>query len=194
MQRLILPLLLLIIVSCSETNESTPVDINENDLGIISASVFSDDTNLDGKALYDTATPGHSAKYERAFENAPPMIPHNTEGFFPITMKSNICLSCHMPAVAEAAGAVALPETHFTSLRPAITMEDGIYKTDVGGAEIVKRRTPETLSNLYFSCNQCHAPQATITVDIENLFTPEFRELLNKNRSTLDDQVTEGIR
>ena len=39
---------------------------------------------------------GEAQRYERAFENAPPMIPHDLEGLMPITTDNNMCISCHM--------------------------------------------------------------------------------------------------
>lgn len=181
-----------ILISCGEAKVNSPESIDENELGIINASVLSENTNLDGKVSYSDKAPGTSERFERSFENAPPLIPHNTEGFFPITADKNICLSCHMPALAAAVKSIPLPETHFTSLRIQEHKVDGEYVVD-DGSTMVKTKTPDQLSAAYYSCNQCHVPQANVTVNIENLFTPEFRDLLNKDRSNLSEKVTEGI-
>ncbi len=197
MYKNLIPILLILLVSCSQADNTKQTEnrfIDEDELGLITASVFSHNTLGALKAEYPTLEPGESDKIERSFENAPPMIPHNTEGFFPITIANNICLTCHLPALVEASGAVPLPETHFTSMRPQIEKKGGLYILDEPGTQIVRTKTPDVLSNAYFSCNQCHVPQANITVDIENLFTPEFRKLLNKSSSSLNENVTEGVK
>lgn len=193
MYRNLIPLLLIVFISCGKTgDEQINKPVSEDELGMITASVFSDNTLEKGVAEFPVDSPGQSQRIERAFENAPPMIPHNTEGFFPITFEKNICLSCHLPALAAVTGAIPLPETHFTSLRPTMVEVDGVYKMHEGSS-MTRTKTPDAISNAYFSCNQCHVPQAKISVDIENLFTPEFRKLLNKDRSTLYKQVGEGV-
>ena len=194
MYRNLIPLLLVVVLfSCGQTeNTQMKQQVSEDELGIITASVFSDNTLEKSFSDYPTSDPGESERIERAFENAPPMIPHNTEGFFPITIKNNICLTCHMPDLAVATGAIPLPETHFTSMRPNIVEVDGKYVV-AEGSNLTRTKTPNTLSHAYFSCNQCHVPQANITVDIENLFTPQFRQLLNKEKSNLYENVGEGV-
>ncbi len=197
MYRNLIPVLLIFLVSCQQADNTKQTEsklIADEELGIITASVFSENTLTPAKPVYSTTAPGESQKIERAFENAPPMIPHNTEGFFPITIDKNICLTCHMPALAEAAKSIPLPETHFTSLRPQIEKEGDLYHLYDLDNQVVKSKTPDVLSHAYFSCNQCHVPLAEVTVDIENLFTPEFREMLSKSSSTLSDNVSEGVR
>ena len=44
------------------------------------------------KADYDRPAPGASTKFERAYKDAPPMIPHSVEGLIPITKMNNQCL------------------------------------------------------------------------------------------------------
>ncbi len=44
---------------------------------------------------YRTAPAGTSTKFARAYENAPPMIPHDIEGMLPITIDNNQCATCH---------------------------------------------------------------------------------------------------
>ncbi len=197
MLRKFLPVLLIILVSCSQSkkieNAESTVLIPEEELGFISASVYSENT-LDGSvAEYSVVTPGKSEKFDRAFENAPPMIPHGTVGFFPITIKQNICLTCHLPALAVATGSVALPETHFTNLRPEIVQKGNLYHLYDLNNKVEQSDRSGTLVNAYFNCNQCHVPQAKVSIDIENLFTPEFRQMLNKNSSNLSDKLNEGF-
>ena len=118
---------------------------------------------------------GEAQRYERAFENAPPMIPHDLEGLVPITTDNNMCISCHMPEVAEGIGATSIPKSHFYSIR---------YKKDTEGE----------LSQDRFVCTVCHAPQANIEPKFKNDFVPEYRDANSTERSNLLDVLNEGVR
>ncbi len=165
--------------------------IEEDQLGIIDADVKSEDTNLKSMARYVDSKPGESEKIERSFENAPPLIPHTTIGFFPIKKDNNICLSCHLPEKVKETGAVELPATHFTDLRPVMIEVDGVLEfEDESSMHIQKLDEP---NHAYFNCSQCHVPQTQVTINIENLFTPEFREEHGLEKSNLNDNLEEGI-
>ncbi|MCL3781633.1 nitrate reductase cytochrome c-type subunit; periplasmic nitrate reductase electron transfer subunit [Prolixibacteraceae bacterium JC049] len=189
-QYYIILLLLAIIFGC-ETKQKSITEIDEDQMGFIVADVESEDTNLPGKAEFIVTNPGQSELIERSFENAPPMIPHTTEGFFPIKKANNICLSCHLPAVADSVGAVPVSDTHFASLRPKMVLKDGKYQFEEPTEKVFKKDLKH-LNNSYFNCGQCHAPVAKVKVDITNLFTPEFRSKLDKQKSTLNKRVDEG--
>jgi nitrate reductase (cytochrome), electron transfer subunit len=186
----ILVLMLMLMVACGN-DDGNSQEIDEDKLGFIEADVESEETNLKNKAVFVDYTPGTAPKFDRAFENAPPMIPHTTEGFFPIKVDNNICLSCHTPELAEDVGAIPMPETHFASLRPKLIKEGDKYVMPENSKVTVKEL--KEFNTAYFSCSQCHAPQADITVDIKNLFTPEFRAKLGKEKSNLKEKVKEGI-
>ncbi len=181
--------LVAITLGCShkKTNEI----IEDEQLGIITADVKSEDTNLKSKARYGDAKPGEAETFERAFENAPPLIPHTTVGFFPIKMDNNICFSCHLPEKAEETGAVKLPDTHYTDLRPVMVEADGVLEfEDESQIHIQELDEP---NHAYFNCSQCHVPQTRVTINIENLFTPEFREEYGLEKSNLKDKLEEGV-
>ncbi|MEN8202056.1 MAG: nitrate reductase cytochrome c-type subunit [Bacteroidota bacterium] len=165
--------------------------IRDEQLGIIDADVKSEDTNLKSKARYGDTKPGESEKFERAFENAPPLIPHTTIGFFPIKMDNNICFSCHLPEKAEETGAVKLPDTHYTNLRPDMVEEDGVLEFE--DESIIHLEDLDEPGHAYFNCSQCHVPQTQVSVNIENLFTPDFREEFGLEKSNLKDNLEEGI-
>jgi len=165
--------------------------IEEDTLGLIDASVKSEETNLKEKADYAQLQPGKAEKIDRAFENAPPLIPHTTTGFFPIKGENNICFSCHLPDKVEKSGAVAIPATHFTSLRPKMVEVDGVLQFEDEQDVYVEKL--DTTNHAYFNCSQCHVPQTDVTVDIENLFTPEFREEFGLEKSNLDETLKEGV-
>lgn len=178
--------LCLAVIACKSESKKK---IDEDKMGLIDADVRDVETNLKKKAEYNNHMPGSGNLIDRSFENAPPMIPHTTDGFFPITPKNNICLSCHMPDKIEISKAIAIPETHFTTLRPKMTLKDGKYIM----ADTITFSPKKELNKAYFNCSQCHAPQSTISVNIENLFTPEFRAENGLKKSNLKDKLKEGV-
>jgi nitrate reductase (cytochrome), electron transfer subunit len=165
--------------------------IDEDELRIIDANVKSEETNLKSMAKYNDATPGTSERIDRAFENAPPLIPHTTEGFFPITIQNNICLSCHMPDKVATSGAVQIPATHFTTLRPKMVEVNGVLQFEKESGVHIQEL--DSLNSAYYNCSQCHVPQTNVTVNIENLFTPEFREEHGLEKSSLKEKLKEGL-
>ena len=118
---------------------------------------------------------GEAQRYERSFENAPPMIPHDLEGLIPITADNNMCVSCHMPEVAKDVGATPIPKSHLYSIR---------NKKDLEGK----------LSDDRFNCTVCHVPQANVEAKFKNNFKPEYRDANSTSRSNLLDVLNEGVR
>ena len=118
---------------------------------------------------------GEAQKYERSFENAPPMIPHDLEGLIPITADNNMCVTCHMPEVAKDVGATAIPKSHLYSIR---------NKKDLDGK----------LSDDRFNCTTCHVPQANVEAKFKNNFKPEYRDANSSQHSNLLDVLNEGVR
>jgi len=151
---------------------------------------------------YEAPAPGSGVRYERAFVNAPPMIPHSVEGLLPITKASNACLSCHMPEVAEAAKATPIPPSHFTNYRPETAMKDGkVLKEgkELGAANtsdvvIAKAKKLNTLYQGRFNCSQCHAPQSNLAPVVDNVFQADFgKDGELKAKSNLIDVMNEGV-
>ena len=118
---------------------------------------------------------GEAQRYERSFENAPPMIPHDLEGLIPITADNNMCVTCHMPEVAKDVGATAIPKSHLYSIR---------NKKDLDGK----------LSDDRFNCTVCHVPQANVEAKFKNNFKPEYRDANSSQHSNLLDVLNEGVR
>lgn len=184
-------LFVVFVFTACHSNKSDKKFIDEDELGFIDADVNSADTELPHKAAFTKATPGVSGTLVRSFENAPPLIPHNTDGFFPIKINNNICFTCHLPDNAKATGATSMPKTHFTNLRPKMTEVEGKMVFDE--QKTLTQEDLEKPNNAYFNCSQCHVPQAEVSMNIENLFTPEFRDEFNLHESNLKDRLTEGI-
>nr|WP_314564992.1 nitrate reductase cytochrome c-type subunit [uncultured Campylobacter sp.] len=118
---------------------------------------------------------GEAQRYERSFENAPPMIPHDLEGLIPITADNNMCVTCHMPEVAKDVGATPIPKSHLYSIR---------NKKDLDGK----------LSDDRFNCTVCHVPQANVEAKFKNNFKPEYRDANSSQHSNLLDVLNEGVR
>ncbi len=150
---------------------------------------------------FDAPAPGSGVRYERAFVNAPPMIPHSVEGLLPITKANNACLSCHMPEVAAAAKATPIPPSHFVNFRPDTEMKDGkVIKEgkELGAANtsdvvIAKAKKLNTLYQGRYNCSQCHAPQANIDTAVGNTFQADFGDGALKAKSNLIDVMNEGV-
>ncbi len=152
---------------------------------------------------YSKDAPGTSKRIERAYMNAPPMIPHSVDGLLPITRENNQCLSCHMPEVAKSMGATPIPPSHFINFRPDTKMKDGkvikegkVVGEDIKNTSDIKLAKVKKLNGLYqgrFNCSQCHAPQANVKPLVENSFTPDFKDDKLKGKSNLVDVINEGV-
>jgi cytochrome c-type protein NapB len=183
----------MLLVGCNGANTQTGTQNKENIKPIIDESQlgYRGTTNLLNEdvvppaVVYHSAAPGTSKKFKRAYQDAPPMIPHDTTGMLPITKDNNQCLMCHMPDVASSMGATPIPISHFTNFRPHTAVKgDEILKN----GKVIKNTSSETQSNvsikvnkseqkLYagrFNCSQCHAPQATNQLVDQNSFKPVY--------------------
>ena len=112
---------------------------------------------------------------ERAFENAPPMIPHSTEGMLPITKDNNACTSCHLPDIAEAVGAVSMPKSHFYNFRDNVDLQG-------------------QMDDSRFNCVICHTTQLNAPALVGNNFKADFRQDNGNVRSNLLDVLNEGLK
>jgi cytochrome c-type protein NapB len=140
---------------------------------------------------YSTNAPGTSQRMERAFENAPPMIPHSTEGLIPITKDKHMCISCHMPEIAVVMKSTPIPPSHMTDYRPDVNVNsDGkitkpnVVQKDLGGKLDMSR----------YMCTQCHVPQADISPAIQNNFEAAYRKREARNQSNLSENISEGVK
>lgn len=176
--------------------------VSDRALGLRKTDVMSEDIEP-MKFDYDRPAPGSSTKFERAYKDAPPMIPHSVEGFLPITKENNQCLGCHLPEVAKSMGATPISKTHFTDYRPKTVMKDGnvVKEGKIVGKELkntsdIKLAKVKKLGKLYegrFNCSQCHAPQARVKTDVANTFKADYRGNVYKEHSSLADAMNEGI-
>lgn len=149
--------------------------IDDSEIGLRKLSL-KDESNVTLRDInYSAQAAGLSTRLERAFENAPAMIPHDLEGLVPITIELNMCVTCHMPEFAKDVGSTPVPKSHLVDLRSGV---------DNGGV----------LDGSRYNCVQCHSPQAKVDIIIENNFEPEFRYKDSNSTSNLLDVLNEGIR
>jgi cytochrome c-type protein NapB len=147
---------------------------------------------------YSKAAPGTSKKFERSYQNAPPMIPHSVEGLLPITIKNNACLGCHMPNVAASMGATPIPPTHFKDfffetksklIKHKLYEDEAAYK-----ARLAKLAKKEDIAPQRYNCSQCHAPQANAKPLVANTFKPDYKNPEAKHKSFLNKELMEGVK
>lgn len=182
-------------VGCTAANQT----MSEESIGLRKTDLYSEDTTVGDKTEYIKKAAGESMLIERAFENAPPMIPHTVEGMIPITINNNACTGCHVPGVAESLKATPIPKSHFTDFRPATSIaKDGkIAKNGmaVDNTSDLKTsgKTLDTLSGTRFNCTLCHAPQSMATDAPANNFQADFRAEGHNMKSNLVDNINEGV-
>jgi cytochrome c-type protein NapB len=186
-----LTILVLLVTGCNNQKEKKWVD--DENIDMSDELLLSDESILTDMPEYSKIRGGESEVIQRSFENAPPLIPHRVGGFLPIKSDDNKCLRCHMPDKAPEFKAIPLPETHFTSYRPGVIEEDGIYRVDAAEGEVVEKDLNH-FNWALFNCSQCHVPQAEVTVEISNVFDPEYRSGSDKSKSNLKDKMGEGVR
>ena len=123
--------------------EAAAPDYGDSGLGLRPQTLFDEEGVEPPTATYPTAPPGTSQVLSRAYPLAPPQIPHSTMGLLPITKDGNACQACHMPAVAAAMRATAIPVSHMNG---------------------------DAISNARYNCSQCHVPQANVGLLVQNDF------------------------
>jgi len=181
-------------------------EVTESTLGLRKDSLYTEDNKeLPAVTDYSRPAPGSSTRFERAYVNAPPMIPHSVDGLLPITTNNNQCIGCHMPEAAKGMGATPIPVSHFTNYRPTTVYKDGELvkegKTvgmngelgNVGDIKIAKAKKLDHLYQGRFNCSQCHAPQSKIDTDVANTFKADGLDDHHKGHSTLADAMNEGV-
>ncbi len=153
---------------------SQPKTMSEDDIGMRHEPLYDEKKVMPAHGEYGSAEPGKSKKLGRAFENSPPLIPHDLTGMLPIAETNNSCLNCHMPEHATAIGATALPKSHF-------------FDIDTG------KDLGDKLDGKRFFCMECHVPQVNIPEPIKNTFRPDYRNKKSKTSSNLLDILNEGV-
>ncbi|EJK3601909.1 nitrate reductase cytochrome c-type subunit [Campylobacter jejuni] len=149
--------------------------VSSEQIGLRKASLENENKVNLVEANFTTLQPGESTRFERSYENAPPLIPHAIEDLLPITKDNNMCLSCHDKAIAADASATPLPASHYYDFRH-------------------NKTTGDMISDSRFNCTQCHVPQSDAKPLVGNSFKPEFKNEQLKSRSNLIDVINEGVK
>ena len=63
---------------------NAPKTVTEDSLGLRKVDIYSEDKAAPAETKYGTSAPMSGYKIERAYQNAPPMIPHDVEGMLEI--------------------------------------------------------------------------------------------------------------
>ena len=92
--------------------------IDDDSIGLRKVELLSEDKAAPAETKYGTSAPTSGYKIERAYQNAPPMIPHDVEGLLEITPDNNACIGCHEAAVAPSMNATPIPKSHYINFRP----------------------------------------------------------------------------
>jgi cytochrome c-type protein NapB len=182
-------------------------EVSELTLGLRQTDLYSEKSETAPvKTDYSRPAPGQSTRFERAYVNAPPMIPHSVDGLLPITQNNNQCLGCHMPDAAKAMGATPIPTSHFTNYRPTTVYKNGELvkegktvgmKGQLGNVSDIKLAKVKKLNHLYqgrFNCSQCHAPQSKVDTVVGNTFQSDGLTDELKGKSNLIDVINEGVK
>lgn len=151
--RLLASFILMSVASSALFAEPT---IKANEMGLSRESVFNVPTPK--VYHYGTTPPGESKVLPRAYQGAPPQIPHDIADSLPITPVSNMCIACHdQPAEwgkPRAAGiATPMPPSHYTDQRNA------------------PGKVTDHLINARYNCNLCHVAQTDAPPLVENTFS-----------------------
>ncbi len=166
--------------------------VTEESLGLRKVDLYSEDYAKPDETKYSDAYAGSGKMYNRAFQDAPPMIPHDVEGMLPITINNNSCTGCHMPQVASSMNATAIPESHFIDFRPTSRAIGGTNTSSADMKDISIKKM-DKLAGARFNCSACHAPQSEGQL-VENTFSPEFTtEDGAKKSSWSGSNLTDGL-
>lgn len=184
----------------SDGTASTVSNESSQSLSLRKGDAFSESADMVGaKTQYSDKAPGTSTKIERAFQDAPPMIPHSVEGLLPITTANNSCVGCHMPEVAPAMKSTPIPKSHFVNFRPKHNFDGKQFTKVVDNQknEVAISEASTKLSMSRFSCTQCHAPQSSGDAPA-NTFQAEFSSKDGATTSSWyehmnDDLATNGL-
>lgn len=147
---------------------------SEEELGLRHETLYNETSTVPVHGEPIAKEPGESTKFERSFENSPPLIPHDITGMLPLALTDNICMGCHMPSEAAGTGATPIPKSHLVDLATG---------KDLGGK----------LDGSRYNCMQCHVIQTTLTPAVKNIFKGEFRDEKGRYRSNLINNLNEGV-
>lgn len=168
--------------------------IDDESIGLRKVDLLSEEKAAPDETKYGTSQPMSGYKIDRAYQNAPPMIPHDVEGMLNITRDNNACIGCHDAAVAESMGATPIPKSHYIDFSPKHKLEGEKFVKSIDNMKNeVSIKPIDTISNARFNCNACHAPQSTGDLAVENTFKPDFAREDGQHKSTWHEVLTDDL-
>jgi cytochrome c-type protein NapB len=189
----------LLFVGCGDTatptaSETVKPTISEESLGLRKTNLYEETAETEGDAThYGKSAAGSGYKIKRAFQDAPPMIPHDVEGMLPIKITDNQCIACHDPAVAKDMGATPYPSSHMINFRPSGSYAIKGENTSDGTLKHISIKKVNKLVGARFNCSQCHAPQADAPAP-KNNFEADYTSADGASRSSWSGaKLMEGI-
>ncbi|MEA2110822.1 MAG: nitrate reductase cytochrome c-type subunit [Campylobacterota bacterium] len=193
---------ILMLTGCNEASSAAPAAqksvsgdfVTEESLGLRKTDLYSEKADTVGdKTALNTATAGTSKMMKRAFQDAPPMISHSVEGMLPITISNNACTGCHLPDVASSMGATSIPSSHFMNFRPTSMAVSGKNTSSADMADVSIKKE-QKLVGARFNCSQCHAPQSTGDLVVENTFEAQYTDKDGATKSSWSGtSLTDGL-
>jgi cytochrome c-type protein NapB len=187
-------------VTLSSAKEPSIKFIDADSIGLRKTTMDGEDNTTPEKTNYSKKAAGTSKKIKRAFQDAPPMIPHDTEGMLPITINDNQCIMCHMPAAAKemGMGATPVPVSHLTNFRPYHKLDgegsnEEFTKITDDMNNDTKIEKKDVLVGARFNCSACHAPQSSGQL-VNNNFKAKFTDKNGAKKSSWNGKkFTEGL-
>ena len=137
------------IVMRDSTGNQSPVP--DRELGLRKTSLTDD--RVPPAFVFTDAAPGDNQRLPRAYDGAPPLIPHSLNGLVPITSSENACLLCHQTGSTDPANPPQVPRSHLTDFRRA--------------PDVVR----DTVAGARWNCTACHVIQSNAPVLVGNTFT-----------------------
>ena len=155
MRRILWVALLVFVAGCVRTMDvgsASAVGVPDTGIGLSKAAV----TDVPDPLLFArvNSEPGDEPLPPRAFEDAPPAIPHTLEDMLPITLSENTCVECHEMEEKEPGEPTPIPASHYEDLRHA----PGKPRDTVAGAR--------------YLCISCHTMQSDATPLVGSSFQP----------------------
>jgi cytochrome c-type protein NapB len=127
--------------------------IDPENMGLSKTSVF--ETPTPSAYDYNDTKPGRNDWLPRAWEGAPPQIPHRIEEYLPVVAGDNQCLDCH-----DIPKYIGKPKNTDRSVKNKSPMSRAHYAD----------ASLETLDGARFNCTQCHVPQSDAPPLVESTF------------------------
>jgi cytochrome c-type protein NapB len=178
----------ILFIGCNNKEEVAKRTITSEQLSY-RHSPLNDEMNTSLPELkYTDKVAGISHKIKRAFQDAPPMLPHSVKEMLPIQKDNNQCIICHVDSAPYDKTIPEVPISHMTNFRPIKSVALKGVNTSSQTLRNVSITKYDTLYQGRFNCTQCHAPQSNAKLLTPNLFEADYTSKDGEYKSTWDDR------